>query len=67
MLLSRLYEFAPGLGELAPCVGELFGQLLDPAFRRGMIVGGRSCHDYTRFPYNLPGWLRATRWRRLFN
>src|SRR5262245_22208039 len=46
---------------------ELFGQLLDPAFRRGKIVGGRSCHDYTRFPYNLPVRVRAASWRRLVN
>src|SRR5215813_11073974 len=37
-----------------PGLGELFRQLLDPAFRSGKIVGGRSCHDYTRFPCNLP-------------
>ena len=47
LLLPTLCERAPGLG-------EFFGQLLDPAFRRGKIVGGRSCHGYTRFPYNLP-------------
>src|SRR5262249_9664810 len=40
----------PTLRELALSLGELFGQLLDPAFRRGKIVGGRSCHDYTRIP-----------------
>src|SRR5215831_12595819 len=52
LLLSRLRKLAPGQG-------ELFGEFLDSAFRRGKIVGGRSCHDYTRFPYNVPVWLRA--------
>jgi hypothetical protein len=40
LLLSRLRKLAPGLE-------EFFGQLLDPAFRRRIIVGGRSCHYYT--------------------
>jgi len=40
------------LGELAPGVRKLFGQLLDPAFRGRIIVGGavmttRPC-PYTR-------------------
>src|SRR5262249_26037780 len=56
-------KLAPCLGELTPGPGQFFGQFLDPAFRRGKIVGGRSCHDYTRFPYNLPVWLRAAKWR----
>src|SRR5262249_51829200 len=54
LLLPSLCKFAPGLGELALGQREFIGQLPDPVFRRGMILGGRSCHDYTRFPYNLP-------------
>jgi hypothetical protein len=46
LLLSRLRELTPGMG-------ELFGQLLDPALRRSKIVCGQSCHDYTRFPLQL--------------
>jgi hypothetical protein len=52
------------LATLTP--GELPGQLLDPAFRRGKIVGGRSCHDRTPFPYlrrvtsGCPPWHRLT-------
>jgi hypothetical protein len=40
LLLSRLRKLTPGLRELALGLGELLGQLLDPAFRRGKIVGG---------------------------
>src|SRR5262245_52415297 len=47
LLLSRLREVTHGLG-------EYFGQLLDSAFRRGIIVDGRSCHDYTPFPAACP-------------
>src|SRR5262245_30514406 len=54
-----------GLGQLAPGLGEFLSELLVPAFRRGKIVGGRSCHDYTRLPYNLPVRVRAASWRRL--
>src|SRR5215470_7882693 len=57
LLLARFGQLAPGLG-------EFFGQLLDSAFRRGMIVGGRSCHDHTRFPC-LPARLQAPHATRL--
>jgi hypothetical protein len=40
LLLSSLPKLAPGLG-------EFLRQLLNPAFRRGKIVGRRSCHDCT--------------------
>src|SRR5262245_31269877 len=59
MLLSCLRNLTPCLGELTPGLGEFFGQRLESAFRRGKIVGGRSCHDYTRLPYNLPVQVRA--------
>jgi hypothetical protein len=57
LLLSRLRKLAPGLD-------EFFGQLLDPAFRRRIIVGGRSCHYYTPFPLHLPVYETCT-WSRV--
>src|SRR5262245_5218194 len=56
-----------GGGLLLPRFQEFLRQLLDPAFRGGKILGGRSCHDYTRFPCNLPARYRATSWRPLAN
>src|SRR5262245_56199623 len=49
-----------GRGVLLLRFRECSGQLLDPAFR--LIVGGRSCHDYTRFLSNLPRRVRAASW-----
>src|SRR5262245_4275226 len=56
LLLSRLPKLALGLG-------EFLGQLLDPVFRGGKIVGGRSCH-LRALPMQLgppPG--MAARWK----
>src|SRR5215467_7925467 len=54
-----------GCGPLLSFLSELFGQLLDPAFRRSKIIGGRSCHDYTRFPATCPCGFGRSPWRRL--
>jgi hypothetical protein len=53
---NSLFSRTHALGRISPIGGLLlfFGQLLDAAFRRGMIVGGRSGHTCTRFSYNLP-------------
>src|SRR5262245_16158271 len=57
LLLSRLLKLALG-------PGKFFRQLLVSAFRRGKIVAGQSCHDYTlpiqlaRRGFGLPPWRR---------
>jgi len=56
-------EYLTGGGLLLSRFGVFFRQLLDPAFRRGKIVGGRS-HDCTRFQGNLSV-FRALSRRRL--